>query len=65
MEFKPYNFDCLIETDIREEIISPLLRLLNYRSGTENNIIREQSLNYPHMFLGRKKRTEKKEPKEI
>jgi hypothetical protein len=50
MEFKSYNFDCLNETDIREEIVSPLLRLLDYRSGTENNIIREQYLSYPHMF---------------
>jgi hypothetical protein len=58
MEFKSYNFDCLNETDIREEIVSPLLRLLDYRSGTENNIIREQSLSYPHMFLGRKKRSD-------
>ena len=58
MEFRPYDFDYLNETDIREEIVSPLLRLLNYRSGTENNIIREQSLNYPCAFLGRKKRTD-------
>lgn len=58
MEFKPYDFDCLNETDIREEIVSPLLRLLNYRSGTENNIIREQSLNYPRVSFGRKKRTD-------
>jgi hypothetical protein len=58
MEFMPYNFNNLNETDIREEIVSPLLRLLGYRSGTENNIIREQTLNYPHLSLGRKKRTD-------
>lgn len=42
------------ETDVREEIIAPFLRSLGYRSGTENNIIREQSLRYPRSSLGRK-----------
>ena len=55
MDFHNYNFEELNETDVREEIISPLLRELGYRSGTENDIIREQLLKYPHSFLGRKK----------
>lgn len=48
------RFEEFNESDVREEIIAPLLRSLGYRSGTENNIIREQSLRYPRSFLGRK-----------
>ena len=55
MKFEPLNFEQLNETDIREEVIAPLLRYLGYRSGTPNNIIREQHLKYPKIFLGRKK----------
>lgn len=58
MEFPSYDFNNLNETDIREEIIAPLLRHLGYRSGTANNIIREQPLAYPQNFLGRKKKTD-------
>ena len=58
MDFPQYNFNSLNETDIREEIIAPLLRHLGYRSGTENNVIREQSLSYPKSSLGRKKKTD-------
>ena len=52
--FEPLQFEKLNETDIREEIISPLIRVLGYRSGTDNNVIREQSLRYPRAFIGRK-----------
>jgi len=55
MEFEPLNFDQLNETDIREEVIAPLLKYIGYRSGSSNNIIREQSLKYPKISLGRKK----------
>jgi hypothetical protein len=55
MELKKYNFDQLNETDIREEIITPLLKELGYSSGTQNKIIREQPLRYPYSQLGRKK----------
>jgi hypothetical protein len=58
MDFTQYNFDNLNETDIREEIIAPLLRHLGYRSGTENNIIREQALSYPKLSLGRKQKND-------
>jgi hypothetical protein len=54
MKFEDYDFSLLNESDIREEIISPLLRHLGYRSGTLANIIREQPLRYPRVFLGRK-----------
>lgn len=58
MEFPTYNFDSLGETDVREEIIAPLLRHLGYRSGTLDNVIREQYLSYPQLSLGRRKSTD-------
>jgi hypothetical protein len=60
MIFEPLNFEELNETDIREEILAPLIKYLGYRTGTENNVIREQSLRYPRLFLGRK--DHKKDP---
>jgi hypothetical protein len=53
MDFAAFNFAQLNEMDIREEIIAPLLRELGYRSGTTNNIIREQSLRYPRIYIGK------------
>lgn len=58
MEFPIYNFDSMGETDVREEIIAPLLRHLGYRSSTPNNVIREQHLSHPQLSLGRRKRTD-------
>lgn len=58
MEFPIYNFDSMGETDVREEIIAPLLRHLGYRSGTSNDVIREQHLSYPQLSLGRRKPTD-------
>jgi hypothetical protein len=55
VDFPMRDFTTLNEADIREEIIAPLLKYLGYRSGTDNNVIREQTLHYPHAFLGRKK----------
>lgn len=55
MLFPEINFNKLNETDVREEIISPLLRELGYRSGTDYDVIREQNLRYPQRQLGRKK----------
>lgn len=52
--FEPINFEELNESDVREEILAPLVGDLGYRSGTEHNVIREQPLRYPHAFLGRK-----------
>ena len=48
------SFQKFNETDVREEIIAPLIRKLGYQSGTSNNVIREQPLRYPHIFIGRK-----------
>lgn len=42
------------EADVREEIIARLLDRLKYQTGTENNIIREQSLRYDKAYLGHK-----------
>lgn len=52
-----FQFDGMSEADIREEVIAPVLRMLGYQSGTDNNVVREKSisLRYPNMFLGRKK----------
>ncbi len=47
-------FDRMSEADVREEVIAPLLRDLGYRTGTQFDVIREQSLRYPRVFLGRK-----------
>ena len=58
MEFPIYNFDSMGEADVREEIVAPLLRHLGYRSGTLNNVIREQYLSYPKLSLGRRKSTD-------
>lgn len=56
----PLQFEALNETDVREEIIAPLIRRLGYRSCTSNNVIREQSLRYEKPSLGIKK--PKKDP---
>lgn len=53
--FEPLDLKNFNETDVREEILAPLIRQLGYRSGTENEVIREQSLRYPRAFIGRKK----------
>jgi type I site-specific restriction endonuclease len=58
MRFPPMNFDRMNEADIRAEVIDPLLRLLGYQSGTEFNIVRERTLRYPRISLGRKKPTD-------
>jgi hypothetical protein len=54
-EFVAFDFSNFNESDVREEVITPLLSRLGCRKGTSANIIREYSLNYPQSFLGRKK----------
>ena len=54
MNFPPLPFDRMNEADVREEILAPFIRELGYRMGTEHDVIREQSLRYPKIFLGRK-----------
>lgn len=58
MEFPDYKFASMGETDVREEIVAPLLRHLGYRSSTINDIVREQNLKYPNLQLGRRKPTD-------
>jgi hypothetical protein len=60
MLFEPIDFSKLNEQDVREEILAPIIRHLGYRRGTSNDVIRELSLRYPRIFLGRKK--PKKDP---
>lgn len=52
------NLDRANETDIREDIAMPFLVALGYERGTANDIIRELSLAYDCMFLGRKKKSD-------
>ncbi len=52
--YKTPAFERMNEADVREEVIAPLLRRLGYSSGSDYDIIREQSLRYPRQFLGRK-----------
>ena len=56
-QFPPLPFSRMGEADVREEVLAPLVRLLGYRTGTEFDVIREQSLRYPKVFLGRKNPT--------
>lgn len=58
MEFPEYNFDAMNEADVREEIVAPLIRHLGYRTGTEHDVIREQTLAYDRTQLGRRKPTD-------
>ncbi|NUU78176.1 type I restriction enzyme HsdR N-terminal domain-containing protein [Paenibacillus xylanilyticus] len=55
--WKTIEFSTWNESDIREEFIAPLLKILGYGSGTINNIIREKSLklNSPYHRVGRKR----------
>jgi hypothetical protein len=46
------------ETDVREEVAAPLIKLLGYERGTPNDVLRERTLTYDRAFLGRKKKTD-------
>jgi hypothetical protein len=54
MHFPPLPFDRMNEADVREEVLAPIIRALGYGTGTEHDVVREQSLRYPRLFLGRK-----------
>ena len=47
------------ETDVREEVATPLLSALGYERGTENDILREFTISYDRNFLGRKKKDDR------
>jgi Type I restriction enzyme R protein N terminus (HSDR_N) len=46
------------EAGVREEIVAPILRALDYGSSTQNDVRYEMMLVYPHDLLGRKKKTD-------
>jgi hypothetical protein len=48
----------LNESDVREDVAMPLLRMLGYATGTANDIVREKTLGYANDFLGRKKKSD-------
>jgi len=48
-------FDRMKETDVRAEILDPLLRRLGYALTGHATIHREHPLEYPYLHLGRKK----------
>lgn len=58
--FGEFDFNRMNETDVRENVVAPLLRELGYRHSSENDIITEQTLRYPKAFVGRK--NTKKDP---
>jgi hypothetical protein len=45
----------LTEQDVREDFIKPILEILGYQGGTENNIERDVPLKVPYRKLGTKK----------
>jgi len=44
MEFKPKNFETMVEQDVREDIITPILHRLGYEQDSAHNIRRGTSL---------------------
>jgi len=58
MEKSEPVFVAMNETDVREEVIAPLIKKLGYRTGTEHNVIRELGLAYSRVQLGREKATD-------
>lgn len=48
-------FSTMNETDVRAEVLEPLLRRLGYAMRGAALIRREHPLSYPHLYLGRKK----------
>lgn len=55
-----FNWDGASEADVREEFIAPLLARLGYARGTNCDIVREQTLRYDGISLGRTKPTDAK-----
>jgi hypothetical protein len=54
--WKSIDFTSWNESDIREDFVAPLLRLLGYAKGTVNDILREENLKLskPYHRIGRK-----------
>ncbi|MCK4524565.1 type I restriction enzyme HsdR N-terminal domain-containing protein, partial [candidate division WOR-3 bacterium] len=55
-DFEILNDPDFEESSVREEIISPILKALNYRAFGRNRIIREKSVIHPFVQVGSKKR---------
>lgn len=58
MEQREPAFEAMNETDVREEVIAPLIRKLGYQTGSEHNVIRELGLTYNQAQLGRQKKSD-------
>jgi hypothetical protein len=52
--FEPINFSIMNETDVREEILAPFIHRLGYRTGGDNQVLREIPLRYPYNYIGKK-----------
>ena len=65
--FSNFDFDAINDPDfeegsVREEIISPILKALNYKAFGRNKIIRGKSVTHPFVQTGSKKRELKNFP---
>lgn len=59
--FEDFDFNILEDPDfeessVREEIISPILKSLNYKAFGKNKILREKAMTHPFVQTGSKKR---------
>ena len=59
--YKDFDFSALEDPDfeessVREEIISPMLKSLNYKAFGKNKILREKGITHPFVQTGSKKR---------
>ncbi|MHA1703790.1 MAG: DNA methyltransferase [Promethearchaeota archaeon] len=59
--FKEFDFNILDDPDfeessVREEILTPILKFLNYKSFGKNKILREKSITHPFVQTGSKRR---------
>ena len=59
--YKDFDFNALNdsnfeESSVREEIISPMLKSLNYKAFGKNKILREKGITHPFIQTGSKKR---------
>jgi Type I restriction enzyme R protein N terminus (HSDR_N) len=54
LRFAPLPFERMSESDVREDVLVPLLSALGYRTGSQYDIRRELTLRYPRQSLGRK-----------
>jgi hypothetical protein len=53
-DFARLNLDAMNESDVREEIVRPILKALGYSNGEQAYIETERTLQYERAFLGHK-----------